>query len=385
MNNQPAHSLIGASSSERWFNCPGSVELIKVSPPQESSIHAERGTAAHTVVEKCLGEDKDPWDFEGMEFPGGELNQEDIQAVEDAIEWVEEKIEWVCNTYGNSQTKLEARFDLSDIYPGLFGTADIVIWSDDLSYLGVFDYKHGKGVSVDVIDNKQLKYYALGAIVNVLPDSFKVLGFSAMFKHVEIGILQPRAYHPDGPFRTWKFDGPLINNFAQELKQKAEDTAKPRAKLKEGSHCKWCPALAICPQIYNQQQEIVKQDFSKIKGTPQLTDPVDLTPGKLAQILAFEDLMGDYFKSVRAFAKRELEHGRKVPGYKLVQRRANRKWKDESAVADLFVGWEEQIYTKKLLSPAQLEKKLGKVYSEQKEEIQQLIKIPDAGLTRHPP
>lgn len=87
------HSPIGASSAHRWFACPGSVELIKQAPKEQSNVHAERGTAAHTVLEKCLGTNKNPWDFEGFEYPGGELDETDIQAIEDTLSWLEEELE----------------------------------------------------------------------------------------------------------------------------------------------------------------------------------------------------------------------------------------------------------------------------------------------------
>ena len=42
----PAHSRLGASTSERWFNCPASVRLSDGIPSRESPYAAE-GTLAH--------------------------------------------------------------------------------------------------------------------------------------------------------------------------------------------------------------------------------------------------------------------------------------------------------------------------------------------------
>ena len=42
-----AHSKLGASSTGRWMNCPGSVEATK-DYPETTNIYAAEGTAALT-------------------------------------------------------------------------------------------------------------------------------------------------------------------------------------------------------------------------------------------------------------------------------------------------------------------------------------------------
>jgi len=48
-----AHSPIGASSAERWINCPASVRLSE-GCKKPAGIYAEEGTAAHSLCEECL-------------------------------------------------------------------------------------------------------------------------------------------------------------------------------------------------------------------------------------------------------------------------------------------------------------------------------------------
>ena len=149
------HSDTGPSSADRWFQCAGSVELIKSPscPENISGVHAHRGTASHEVLEECLGTEKSVWDFEDQEYPGGELNEEDIQAIEDTIDWVEDEI--------SSEDTLhkEIIIDLGKtIFPGLYGTLDIAI--ENSTKLKVYDYKHGSGKSVEVENNRQLLIYA---------------------------------------------------------------------------------------------------------------------------------------------------------------------------------------------------------------------------------
>lgn len=48
------HSSLGASGSRRWMNCAGSINLSKDAPPDRGSVYADAGTAAHSIMERCL-------------------------------------------------------------------------------------------------------------------------------------------------------------------------------------------------------------------------------------------------------------------------------------------------------------------------------------------
>jgi hypothetical protein len=89
--------------------------------------------------------------------------------------------------------------------------------------------------------------------------------------------------------------------------------------------------------------------------------PASLTPAQVAEVLAKADVIEDWIAAVRKHALLEAEQGRAPPGFKLVAKRAVRKWcvEDrrviESALdANLDVG---EFYTQpELVSPAQAEK-----------------------------
>jgi hypothetical protein len=72
-----------------------------------------------------------------------------------------------------------------------------------------------------------------------------------------------------------------------------------------------------------------------------------------------------YIKQVREFAYGEAEHGRCPPGWKLVQKRATRRWRDEHSALQLLsekfkLSAPELCEEPKLKSPAQVEKLLAK-------------------------
>lgn len=366
------HSNVGPSSAHRWLACPGSVALSLKAPPQKQSQHAARGTAAHHVLEECFGTDKDYWDFEDFEYEGGALNEEDIEAVEEAILWLEDESE------GFTIYK-EVALDLSIIDPSAFGTADVVLESHDKKILKVYDYKHGKQ-PVEVEENLQALYYALGAIAKLNPGMLELAGWGKVYEEVWIGIMQPRIDHPDGTCRKWRVPSELLEDFASRLKAGIDATKKPDAPLSAGSHCRWCPANAICPEQYGAVAKVAQTDFKAV-ASPMLPATEALTPKEIGKILTFEPVLSAWLKSVRAHAHQLLEEGEKVDGFKLVQKRANRAWTSEADVESALAGEDIDLYDYKIKSPAKIEKLLGK---HGKHLIEDIIVKPDTGTTIAP-
>ena len=70
-----------------------------------------------------------------------------------------------------------------------------------------------------------------------------------------------------------------------------------------------------------------------------------------------------WISDLRALALQVLESGAAVPGYKLVAKRATRKWADEGAARAALLERlpESEVMESSLISPAQAEKKLKKL------------------------
>src|SRR5690606_7127565 len=125
-----AHAKLGASNSERWMNCPGSVKA-EAGLPETDSIYAQEGTAAHTLIEMAFVHKKDPnfwieklFDVESEANPGTYVRIEvDEEMVAAARIWLDHirpiadraDMKWV-----------EKKFDLAPLGPPvpMFGTAD---------------------------------------------------------------------------------------------------------------------------------------------------------------------------------------------------------------------------------------------------------------------
>lgn len=384
------HSHIGASSASRWFECPGSVRLSLTVPPKEDSIYSVQGSAAHAAIEDFYSKgEKDIYDYVGFSYTKGDISYdltiEDVDAMAEYIAAVNE-----IRTEGKFITHTEARFALERIHPGLFGTADTVLMASNMSKLVVIDYKHGAGIPVEVEDNKQLKYYALGAIEYVCAkhkiDYLDMLGWGSVFKEVEIVVVQPRCRHRDGAVRRWRVSREALDAFAVELAEKAKATADPNAPTIPGDHCRFCPALAICPGFSAKTFEVAKADFKGVSDAKnfRLPTPDRLNSAEIAKILRFEPLISEWLKSVATHAQHCLEHGEDIPGFKLVKKRSNRRWTDETSAAEtleLVVDNPDDLYEKSFLSPAKVEKLLGK---KAKGLVETLVTTPEGGVTIAP-
>lgn len=325
------HSRVGASSMYRWSKCPGSVRLCAVVPPT-SSVYADEGTKAHELAAKWLLEPH---------------NAEALLRVMPAemIDAVRVYVDYVLAKEPSTVQLIEHKFHLKAVHPACFGTADAVLWSPDTKTLETVDYKHGAGVPVEVKGNPQLRYYALGALLE--------LGVPA--KTVVSTIVQPRCVHPDGPIRSETYTAFDLLDWAADLVTYVEETEKPDAALVPGNHCRFCPAAAVCPALQAHSLQLAKAEFGPVTA---------YDPEKLAEALRLADHAEAWAKAVREFAYAEATRGREPPGFKLVAKRATRKWVDESLVEAALqkngLAAADIHEAPALKSPAQIEKLIGK-------------------------
>ena len=334
------HSRLSASSAKRWINCPGSLALIDRCPKQEQSIYAEEGTLAHKFAEDALAEQFKLSTKPVFTAEERELFTEEMQS---AVNLYRDTIVADMDLLGG-ELLVEEKFELDHLHKDLGGTNDCILAAG--SMLVVYDFKYGKGVSVEVRNNEQLLIYALGAIkkLNRKPDT------------VELVIVQPRAYHADGPVRRQVIYASQLIDFASMLRKRAAMTDSASAKLAIGDWCTFCPAMAICPEKQKEVQETAMVAFDD--SLPTLPMPGDIEKKRIVQILQQIPMLDDWINSIKAYALDMAKSGEKYPGFKLVRGKTNRKWTDENAaVTTLFPLLGDKIYTAPaLMSPAKVEK-----------------------------
>lgn len=347
------HSPWGASSAERWMNCPGSINLIKQAPPQKDSKYAAEGTASHDLAEKALLEGKPCSDFIGETITGWEITEEMAEFTQVYVDYVLEAAKGP-----NKDLLIEESFELDFIRKGMFGYNDAIV----LEFMGtieVIDLKYGKGKVVEADHNKQLKYYALGA------------AHGSDFKKVKLTIVQPRV---QDPIKTFTMSLEDLEAFGEELGQAVDKTKDPQAEVKCGEWCFFCPAKSICPAKKEEVQQLAIMDFGldEPKTTNSLPKAELMDAKTLRNVLEHAKGIKEWLDSVSAFAMHKLEQGKHVSGYKLVKGRVNRK---VQSVVELEMAFGQEIYEKKLLGIGKLEKAFGK------KEVAEFLFKPEAKLT----
>lgn len=371
--------------------------MISLAGPQEDSIYAARGTAAHTVAEWCLREERVAAEFLGRTVKVGKF---EIEIDEEIVDSVQTYVDVVNHERIGGTLFIEERGTLEALDPPFDagGTCDAKIIKG--SKLKMLDFKHGTH-AVEIEANAQLRSYALMGLLSLSPDE------AAEIDTVISMVVQPRAYHRDGRIRGETIHVADLYSWGWELKQamlRAKDAfdsfnalggdrtafeAWAEEHLRAGA-CDWCPALAICPKQRRKVLTTVPADLSAHFEDPDtvLTVPdVSLiqSPEELAHILDGLSALEDWISSVRNYAHAAAERGMKIPGWRLVEKIGNRAWKDEDIAAagllDAGIPAHNLYSAPKLISPAQADKLLG---AKRKGEIADLWEKPVRGtnLTR---
>ena len=336
------HARCSASSAERWMHCAGSVGLAGQSP-QTTSFAAAQGTLAHAIAARCLSP---AYDMAPVAWLGYKalIEGHEIECDAEMVDGVQLYIDTINDLkLDRSWVEMSLADALQKWHGDLGGTADYVTYSPQKKLLRVVDFKYGAGVFVDADDNKQLKVYALGAMLTVnVPVDF-----------VEVYIVQPR-YEDAEPVRKEGFPAYDLMEFAGDIAEAAEATRQPNAPLTPGSWCAktFCPNARTCPALEGMQHALMKQEFSTI---------VPADPKALGQLLTAVPLVKERIKAIEEFAYMQATAGTAIPGFKLVEKRGRRQWTDEPAVMKWAKDRAIEPYEEpELKSPAQLEKGLKK-------------------------
>tara|TARA_R110000824_G_scaffold21496_5_gene80061 strand:+ start:4501 stop:5802 length:1302 start_codon:yes stop_codon:yes gene_type:complete len=385
------------------MTCSSSPSLIATLDPgltSSSSIFAEEGSAAHclaelivdqiarnveagrlaeegvfdapiigTVLRKCDSADEyvanvDPWT--GEAFAGTTVNSDHEFIADEEMEeciwfYAETILGFVEECIGHPVVQSETTMFPIPGDEVIFGTTDCVVIDQVGGTIWVVDLKYGKGIKVTAPNNSQAMFYALGAIET---------GEYGDQDIVNVVIIQPRVFFADGRrVSDWR-------TTAGELRQWRDDTFIPAieatrspalAKYEAGSHCRFCPATAVCPimqqRALTKAQEAFGEDLDSLPAEQaskvELILPGADDPDAIAAALKIADVLDNWTKKVRVLADlRATKDGLVLPGFKVVRKRTRRIWADEDAlIVELESLGELDTATKrKALTPKQAEK-----------------------------
>lgn len=333
------HSLLSPSSAERWLVCTPSARMCEEFP-YESNEYMEEGTTAH-----ALGEIKLLKAFEKISDEEYQNRFEIIKNDKYYCEEIENCSDFYVETVKSLQLEkpsileVEKSIDLSEFIPEGHGTADCLFIED--TTLTIVDYKHGQGVLVEAPYNKQLQLYALGA--------FTYYRVVSDIKEVQMVICQPRKNNVS----VYRMGTEELLKFGEEVKRIAPIAWEGLGECKAGKWCVFCRAKATC----KAQADLLKALEGKINRNIH-----NLTYEQLADVLDKSEQIIDFVNSVKSFAIEQLLQGQEIRGYKVVEGRSKRVFLELTKAMEIASELidENELYERKPISLASIEKKIGK-------------------------
>ena len=352
------HARLSPSSAHRWLRCPGSVKAEE-GLIGKGSFNALEGSAAHELAELVLSQGGSCFDWEGKQL----IEYNEFTVDREMASNVQEYVDYVRGLGGEQY--YEQAVDYGEWVEGGFGTSDAIVYKDCTLY--VIDLKYGKGLQVFAEGNEQAQLYALGAL-----DEWQFL----TVEKVVIVIVQPRLDHID----EWETTPEQLYKFGEYASQQAEACMDEKAERVPGEkQCQWCKAKATCPALNKYTEQVMLASFDNLDDQPSVNK---LTDEQLRLALDGKKLIMSWLDAVEQLITERLQSGQSFDGYKLVAGRSLRQWGDDAVAAKTLeeaVG--DDAYTKKLLSPAQAEKLLGK---KRKDLLEPLIVKPEGKPTLAP-
>ena len=279
--NDERRGLPSASSAQRYAFCPGSFLLEQsVQEPDAAGADAQIGNRIHGFL------------------AGEKINLDDDEAKLAAICFSQEvEIAKAVFPFQERLTIIRERrlwaVD-ADFNKSWSGKPDVV-YNDGLNAL-VIDYKTGRGTVEHATGNAQLR--ALAVLVNAS---------CGPFGEVTVAIIQPLAGEPT----TCTYRSEDLSRADYEINRLMSDIRKPgQPRNPSAEACKYCRAKGVCPEAQaevNNLPTLVPRDGLEIVMTPE----------QIAEFLAKAPLAEAVIESVRGKARRMLEAGQAIPGWKL--------------------------------------------------------------------
>lgn len=350
---QRKHSILAPSSKE-WPHC-GYATRFLATKKEETNDAAEFGSECHLLSEMYIRKSLKLEDYESDD-------KRSIEEVKLGFKYYSEEMETLANGYANyviSTYDYEAKRT---------GTKPIILIEQllDMDYApdthGTLDCGIIAGDILTIIDNKTgyVKVTAYSEELKELNSQLGIYGYYAYkcfkdlypIKKIRFVIYQERIHNISEYTIT-----------SEELEKWHQDFLLPAAKValsdnpeaKTGSWCRYCPGRNVCR----------KRAEENILAASKLKKPEIMTEAEIEELLPKLDSLVSYIDDIKSYClKRAIENGKVWKGYKLVEAVTRKRISDEDKVAQILTNAGFDPYTKKLKSITELQKLVGKTFSD---------------------
>jgi hypothetical protein len=334
---------LAPSACKRWRVCtasPGFLLKNKAKLPPNKNKWNEEGDQAHAVAEAVLKGLPTPSSYKDK-FGRNEktIPKERIpEMVKHAKAFRKYCVEYDRPVEFHSELEIELFYhagkkgfiDFCGLYP---------------NRVRIVDYKYGVGHIVSAVDNDQMAIYARSTIEqHLMTDIFWTVEDDTL---IELSIYQPRAVQGDIE-TTWKLTWQELLAYTDAISVDAKRIIAAQEKgltlefRPSDDTCHFCPGKTICQARLTQISEgfsgklPLVADNQAVPETITLPDP-DTLPMKTRLAIckhrkALTTWMDEVYKALYAPAL----NGDVPDGFKLVNGRGSRDWRDWPAVRDML-------------------------------------------------
>jgi len=321
-----AHSILAPSRASRRVQCRGSCRLEAAHPETEEREEAREGTASHELAEMMI----DALVRGGINMPTptdtvGQLAANDVEwtreSYDGALMYAEDvqRVARLTGVFGGEHFGTERRVHAARIHELSWGTLDQFIYDAKHNRLYIWDYKFGR-VLVEPENNWQLIIYAVALI-----DWLISTGADEQTLTLCLTIVQPRAYHPDGPAREWRLRATDLRAYSNIMSAVEVEALGDNPSFSTGPECKHCSGRHVCETIQRTGYAIAEYVASPVN--------VALSPAALGLELSI-------MRQAVALAKARLEGlegqaiahiatGPSLPGWQLQPGRGSTVWVED--------------------------------------------------------
>lgn len=244
---------------------------------------------------------------------------------------------------------VEMKVEAPQIHPQCKGRCDAFLFheGEKRSQLHIWEFKYGRS-TIPAYENWPMICYSVGIL------NFLEIALVQPDIEVHFHVIQPRAFSPSGPIRTWKTTTGVLRTYWNILHNSAHEVFSENRICRSGPQCARCAinhdcstALAAGVQLY----EIAMQPTR-----------ADMTPEQLGVMFSIIKRAHKQLETLKtaytAQVKMALKDKKSVPGWMLEQNMSNRQWTaDVPAVKAMGESVGIQLVEEKLITPAEAERR----------------------------